>query len=686
MKTLIELTSSLPFTSDFDFFFEKDTLVFTIFIVNPVISDDEKLKNLTLIYQNLKKFLHPWSRFYTWGYKPYQMELALYEENNEKYNYIFGSLQFSDCINDEWLLVSLILKYFQEKFEKVEINLEDVMIHFFDQDGEFILVESFDHIPDWCSPDNSFNRVWFNGKGDLVLIPDKYPILYNIENLKLQQALLFLIKYNYYIDKVSLHDAGIYIWKSKLNQAIEESLRMSSTITVQVNESLCFWLINLNILNDHENDCNNGPFGNVIARSFESFINENNGIFEQSNELLNNLKRKFETKNQKFLNELIFKNTENDRLIRIHIRLHLLWFYICKTKFDQKNTSPDTDDCDQKELLEQYLGKVLRFGLRNIMESDVELENQFLKIIEKFFDGGLHKLMKLSDDPNYFDFINVLKEQIHKYDIEQQTINEKFQNNLINKYHLINEIIPSQNFEEFAENARQELYDKFQGNKTNNLYEDAQKKEENEMIERIKKFIDEENFKFGKAGNNEKNELQIDITQEIDEFYKNDSDYDSENDRSDNKILSYMKKGKNVVEPDSINEDDFFEFFLTDALKIPKEELEKYKATSSTNAQPQDSIRPTAKTQQEVEEILGSHLANRIINGDYRDDVDDDNEDYIDYVDYVDDDIPEEEMNKIIVRMKEILTQMGFKPNSFPRDAFIESLHEDNRNHLDKQP
>ncbi|EMD41652.1 hypothetical protein CERSUDRAFT_90221 [Gelatoporia subvermispora B] len=72
-----------------------------------------------------------------------------------------GRMRVGDCVDDEWCAVWL-LKEISAKW--------DVVISVFDSDGEFLLIEAADSLPEWVTPSNAENRVWIYSS-HLHLIP-----------------------------------------------------------------------------------------------------------------------------------------------------------------------------------------------------------------------------------------------------------------------------------------------------------------------------------------------------------------------------------------------------------------------------------------------------------------------------------------------------------------------------------
>lgn len=399
VKSLIEISSELPWTSDFDFYFESDALLFTIFLNDPILSLLDKTELLRHVYLELTQWMKPWVRYYPWNDQCLKLELVEnyapeQQLDKEQYSYIFGTVQFAEGISDEWLVVSLVLQFFQSLKKRQEeakqqennygldiskdqkhgnlkdnfsphsdknkskknflrnqtasrgssssisrssssskqfsqLNLHDIHIHFFDQDGEFLLIESINHIPSWCEPSNTFNRVWFNGLGELLLISDilvpeqqqqqqqknrnnislgylqqPHPQLHpykiipcttpisstKIKSLNLKESLWFLTHHSYRANKATLESATRHLWETKLsvtkgiNLALLYDLTAAVILPREVARLVVFGVPFVDEVfgsvrgdnNNNNNNNNNTEFENLnlFTRSIAAFINQ----------------------------------------------------------------------------------------------------------------------------------------------------------------------------------------------------------------------------------------------------------------------------------------------------------------------------------------------------------------------------------------------------------------------------
>lgn len=74
-----------------------------------------------------------------------------------------------DGVDDEWFIYHVVILLSLHLKKMAAITLRDT-------DGEFLLIEAAEHLPDWLDPDNSYNRVFiFNGSLHIIPI-ERMPI------------------------------------------------------------------------------------------------------------------------------------------------------------------------------------------------------------------------------------------------------------------------------------------------------------------------------------------------------------------------------------------------------------------------------------------------------------------------------------------------------------------------------
>lgn len=75
---------------------------------------------------------------------------------------LHGSMRYGDCEEDEWMVAFLLFQITQ-RFKRFVATLQD-------QDGEFLLIEAADVLPEWLEPSCSANRIFIRD-GALLIIP-----------------------------------------------------------------------------------------------------------------------------------------------------------------------------------------------------------------------------------------------------------------------------------------------------------------------------------------------------------------------------------------------------------------------------------------------------------------------------------------------------------------------------------
>lgn len=111
---------------------------------------------LSLLAADLLAFVKSLSSSYIWHKQSYNLSLSSLSfsapitlEGNGQY--LQGSVNCTDCVDDEWFTVWL-LKEISRAWPEVVIGVED-------EDGEFLLIEAAEVLPKWLTPQNATNRV-----------------------------------------------------------------------------------------------------------------------------------------------------------------------------------------------------------------------------------------------------------------------------------------------------------------------------------------------------------------------------------------------------------------------------------------------------------------------------------------------------------------------------------------------
>ncbi|CAL1530846.1 unnamed protein product [Lymnaea stagnalis] len=98
---------------------------------------------------------------YIWQHESFNLKPKT-SKKEEIPPHLYGSTSFGDNIDDEWFIVSLLYEITRE--------FSGTVIRVYDNDEEFLLIESADALPKWLDPETAENRV-FIYNGDLHVIP-----------------------------------------------------------------------------------------------------------------------------------------------------------------------------------------------------------------------------------------------------------------------------------------------------------------------------------------------------------------------------------------------------------------------------------------------------------------------------------------------------------------------------------
>ena len=111
---------------------------------------------------------------YIWHQQAFNLTVAFHSKC------LFGSISVEDSVEDEWLVCYLLFKV-SSQFPELSISIRD-------GDGQFLLIEAADYLPEWISPDNSLHRVWIRQE-KLHIVPFDEPGRLKEGGIELKAAL-----------------------------------------------------------------------------------------------------------------------------------------------------------------------------------------------------------------------------------------------------------------------------------------------------------------------------------------------------------------------------------------------------------------------------------------------------------------------------------------------------------------
>ena len=116
------------------------------------------------LLDKLSTFIEKVSETYIWFKDSLNIALIVPDDKKDLAHFC-GVVKFSDSIEDEWFVTFIALRL-SEAFPNISICVTDT-------DGQFLLIEAADFIPDWIDPENCENRLWIRqGKVHIVALDE----------------------------------------------------------------------------------------------------------------------------------------------------------------------------------------------------------------------------------------------------------------------------------------------------------------------------------------------------------------------------------------------------------------------------------------------------------------------------------------------------------------------------------
>ncbi|KAG5758881.1 hypothetical protein H9Q72_012986 [Fusarium xylarioides] len=148
---------------------------YLLFFIDPQVDVRKQLAQIENVRKSAIELATTLTKDYIWQKDEFNLTL----KNENGLLYLHGITDYSDAVEDEWLIV-----YILRELSKSHPNL---WIRVFDTDGEFLLVEAANVLPRWLNPEIDNNRAWIN-KGSLLLIPVKDEEGLRARNIELPDA------------------------------------------------------------------------------------------------------------------------------------------------------------------------------------------------------------------------------------------------------------------------------------------------------------------------------------------------------------------------------------------------------------------------------------------------------------------------------------------------------------------
>ncbi|KAL1518015.1 hypothetical protein ABEB36_001701 [Hypothenemus hampei] len=165
---------------------EDDFVEYYVFPEIEHVSEDGQQSVLESLLSQVSNVIDKYTKDYLWHKDPIKFVartslsnvLTHIEDKKESLPpHLYGVSHYGDNIEDEWFIVFLL--------QTITNEIPGLIAKVHDSDGEFILIEAADYLPQWANPETCENRVYiFEGKNHLVA-----PQNGQIEGISTEQAL-----------------------------------------------------------------------------------------------------------------------------------------------------------------------------------------------------------------------------------------------------------------------------------------------------------------------------------------------------------------------------------------------------------------------------------------------------------------------------------------------------------------
>ena len=159
----------------------QDCVAYTIYVIDAKLSDFQVQEQLRQVQKAGIKLTNELLKDFIWQRERIHFDLAREKGKLPRFAHLVrlvlnsptlgrrclrGRTTFGDSIEDEWLIV-YILRELSKAFAQIWVTIVD-------SDGQFLLIEAANALPNWLNPEIADYRVWINS-GKLFIIPIKRP-------------------------------------------------------------------------------------------------------------------------------------------------------------------------------------------------------------------------------------------------------------------------------------------------------------------------------------------------------------------------------------------------------------------------------------------------------------------------------------------------------------------------------
>ncbi|KAJ1904950.1 hypothetical protein IWQ60_012368, partial [Tieghemiomyces parasiticus] len=140
----------------------EDTVTYEIYRVpDDKAQGADPLPSPADLLTQVETLLAPYTADYLWQKAPFHLTAHPDGPGRAFRPVLSGRTAFGDCLEDEWFIVFL-LRRLSTAYPQLAVTVTD-------SDGQFLLIEAAEAIPEWLTPQNSAHRVYLY-RGDLHII------------------------------------------------------------------------------------------------------------------------------------------------------------------------------------------------------------------------------------------------------------------------------------------------------------------------------------------------------------------------------------------------------------------------------------------------------------------------------------------------------------------------------------
>ncbi|XP_067935926.1 protein ecdysoneless homolog isoform X2 [Watersipora subatra] len=133
---------------------QSDNSLMSYWLFLPKEAVEEHLEDILALSAHI-------SSGYIWQNESFCLHFSK-ESDEIELPHLFGSTDYGENVSDLWF-ITYILK-------RLTLQIEGLIVKLQDSDGEFLLIEAANHLPEWVTPETATNRVYLY-EGELHLIP-----------------------------------------------------------------------------------------------------------------------------------------------------------------------------------------------------------------------------------------------------------------------------------------------------------------------------------------------------------------------------------------------------------------------------------------------------------------------------------------------------------------------------------